>query len=166
MIRNIINLASIGILFVMTPLGAGAASNSSNTAKETIYISVKTTKLRSQPKQYAAGIASLNYGDSLTATENKDGWFRVKNVSGKEGYVHASAVTPRKVVLKTKSQFQASDYEAQDVVLAGKGVNPEVEKLVAQSNGSAVYLKEVDRMEKITVHEKELATFIQSGKLG
>ena len=54
--------------------------------------------------------------------------------------------------------------DAADVVLAGKGFNPAVEKEYAAGR-SDLNFGAVDKMERRTVSDGELATFVKAGKL-
>lgn len=130
-----------------------------------VYVKVRSTKLRSAPKHWATGVSALKYGDTLTKLEESDGWVKVKSGGGASGYLHQSALSDRKVVLKSSSKFQEAGGDSSDVILAGKGFSPEVEKNYAAGN-SELDFRSVDEMERLRVGEQDLASFISSGKLG
>ncbi len=132
-------------------------------ANSPLYVKVRQAKIRSQPKQWAPSVSSLNYGDRVDTLSEEDGaWFKVKK-GGSSGYLHGSAVSERAVVFKsTKSVGKGGDDK--DVILAGKGFNKEVENSYAQKKPDLNY-REVDKMERISVGDTELASFIKEGQL-
>lgn len=85
---------------------------------------------------------------------------------GKKGYVHASAVGEG-AGSKEGSSFFDDDNKSpsgDDVALAGKGFNPQVEKEY-QTKNPTLNFAAVDTMEKITVPDAQLAAFAKAGQL-
>ena len=129
---------------------------------EPLFVSVKSTKLRNQPLHWAASQQRLSYGTKITALDNDNGWFKVQTAEGKTGFIHQSAVTEREIILKDKQDDNVA-HDKSDVVIAGKGFSKEVEKKFA--SGSSLNFSAVNRMERRTVQDKELANFVKEGKL-
>ena len=133
-------------------------------ANDPLYVKVRQAKIRSEPKQWAPGVANLNYGDKVNEIGEEDGaWFKVEK-GGKTGYLHSTAVSERAVVFKSTTSVAKTGND-KDVILAGKGFNKEVESKYSQTKSNLNY-GEVDRMEKLSVGDSELASFIKDGQLG
>ncbi len=129
-----------------------------------LYVKVRQAKIRSQPKQWAPSVSNLKYGDRLDVLSEEDGaWLKVRK-GGTNGYLHSTAVSERVVVFQTKGSV-ASKGNDKDVILAGKGFNKEVEKSYASKKPKLNY-REVDRMERMSVSDSDIASFVKAGKLG
>lgn len=155
-------LVSLLTILVLAPLVALADARK----QALLFVQVRESRLRSQPEFWANAIAPLSYGDSLTplgAAPSSKSWLKVK-LGDTEGYVHVSAVTSRRVVLKVSANRSAKAVNSSDVVLAGKGFNNQVEQSYAASRG--VSFVPVDDVEKISAPSGEEArAFLQNGKL-
>lgn len=131
-------------------------------AEEIGYVQIKSSKIRSAPKIWASAVASVSYGDGLTIIEKEDNWVKVTS-KGKTGYIPASAITPKKVVLASSARVGESSVDPTDAILAGKGFDKGVEaQYAAQSSGN---YQAVNAMEKIKVSEAELRAFVIAGEL-
>ncbi|MFN8389809.1 MAG: SH3 domain-containing protein [Bdellovibrionota bacterium] len=140
-------------------------ASSTLAAPDALFVSVRDAKLRSRAEFWSPTTSDLAYGDQLSVLSANGDWFRVKDSRGHEGFIHQSAITDRKVVLKSSAQFSAQQADQNDVVLAGKGFNSEVEKKYAAGN-HGVNFPAVNAMEQRKVSQRELADFIGSGQLG
>ena len=144
------------IIFVIT-----FAPNLANA--QNVYVTVRETQLRPKADFLSKG-SYLKYGDSLSILDDSNSWLNVKTVFGKQGYVHKSAVTEKRIVLKSGSTSYHTPTSQSDVVLAGKGFNQEVEKQFALQN-STLNFRDVDIMEKPRVAPNDLSAFVLQGKL-
>ena len=134
-------------------------------AESSLYVNVRESKLRLDPQFWAPTVASLPYGTKLAAlgVGSKDNqWLKVR-LDSNEGYVHTSAVTKRRVVLGSAGVGAGDKVDPNNVVLAGKGFNSQVEKSYASSKG--LDFKSVDEVEQYQVNSAEGAAFVKSGKL-
>jgi uncharacterized protein YgiM (DUF1202 family) len=132
-------------------------------AAETLRVRVKSTKLRSSPKFYAGSVASLQFGDSLEKIAAQGDWIQAKTATGTTGWIHSSAVTVPKFSL-TAGRTAQEEATADEVALAGKGFNQQVEEEYRKS--SDLDYTWVDRMAQIQVTEAEMERFFREGKLG
>lgn len=130
-------------------------------ADDQVSVQVKTSKVRSQPNLWSGSVATVSYGDALQKLSEDAGWLKVK-ARGASGYLPASSVTERKVVLNASGSV-AGGHDASDVVLAGKGFNKGVEAQYAQT--SHLNYATVDAIEKVKVSDAEVREFVQSGQL-
>jgi uncharacterized protein YgiM (DUF1202 family) len=139
-------------------LVAGAAV----AATETVTVIVKKTSIRRDRQFYAATVAEADLGEVFTVLGREKGWVKVGTGSG-EGWLHESAVTAKKVA--ASSQGPAGGKVAdEDVALAGKGFNPQVESEYRKRNPQADFAA-VDRMERLGAPEKAMASFLSDGNL-
>jgi uncharacterized protein YgiM (DUF1202 family) len=132
---------------------------------ETMVVKVQTTNLKKEPKFFADTIAVLNIGESVETIGLQNGWYNVKTSSGQVGWLHSSALVEKKSgfsVLSTSVSTQAS---GEEVALAAKGFNKQVEDKYKADNPNINYTW-VDKMLKIKVSTKEIAEFLKKGKLG
>ena len=136
---------------------------SSSFADDTVYVQVRSSKVRSAAQLWAPAVSPVSYGDKLTKIKESGTWLEVKTAKG-SGYIPISAVTKRPVVLGKAGIGKGAAPDAKDVVMAGKGFNHEVEKQFASVG--AVNFKAVDAMEQIRVSDATLRGFVQAGKLG
>jgi SH3-like domain-containing protein len=107
-------------------------------------------------------ITMLKYTDRVEVLEEKRGWARV-SLSGKQGWVHLSALSSKKIVLQAGDKNVEQTASSSEVALAGKGFNAQVEAEYKQEKG--LDYTWVDRMEQITVSAVEIAAFIEEGAL-
>ncbi|MBN1410718.1 MAG: SH3 domain-containing protein [Spirochaetales bacterium] len=130
---------------------------------ESLSIIVKETQAREKPSYLSKGIAKLKYGDKVDTLQLQKDWYKVKLKGGKTGWIHSSAVTNKKIVLKS-SKADAEKYaNSKDVVLAGKGFNEQVEKQYKQQ--SKLDFSAIDKLEKIDVTPEQKEDFLRDGQL-
>lgn len=146
-------------------LGGGISIDPSSvkaaTAEKSLFVQVKNTKLRSDPKFWASSVADLSYGAEVipVASSDNQSWIKVK-YGGQEGYIYVSAVTKRKVIFNSSGDKKV---DPSNMVLAGKGFNRQVESSYASSKG--ISYAAVDEVEAKKVGGPELYNFIHEGKL-
>lgn len=128
-----------------------------------VYVTVRESKLRSKPEFLASPVASIRYGDKLSVVKDSEPWMQV-SFGGKQGYVHSSAISTRKVVLSASKGAAGANVDQSDVVLAGKGFSSEVEKQFAATHSNLSFAA-VDAMERVKISTAELDAFVKQGKL-
>lgn len=130
-----------------------------------IYVQVKESKLRTEPQFWSQPVADLSYGTALVPVgnaPNDKAWIKAK-LGSSEGYVHVSAITKRKVVLKSGASGGQKEASGSSVLLAGKGFNSEVENSYRTSKG--LDFAAVEEVAQLKVEPLEEAAFIRDGKL-
>jgi uncharacterized protein YgiM (DUF1202 family) len=155
----------VSIVIILSLTLIPAAAFSAATGQE-MSVQVRSTKVHSAPEWWSPAVTGVVYGDKVTiisGQKDEGGWLKVQ-VSGKEGYLHISALTSRTVVLKTGAEHTARAADASEVVLAGKGFSKELEGQYARSH--SLSFAPVDQVEHQRVSEGELAAFVKAGKLG
>jgi len=126
-------------------------------------VQVKNSAVRSTPTFLGKVVGQLNYGDQVTAVNEKDGWIQIQ-AKGREGWMHESALTRKKIVFSSGSEQVGKYATTDEVALAGKGFNQSVEKAYRSRNPKLNY-QGVDRMESIQISQKDIQRFIQEGGL-
>ena len=144
----------ISSFFLLTAAAAAAA--------ETVTVITRENTVREDCRFLAPVKTRVNYGDQLDVTSREGDWFRVKFRNAK-GCIHKNAVTERTAALSdtSKKGYAATGDE---VVLAGKGFNPEVEKSYKGKHPELDF-NAVDSIENYRVSDDSLKSFIKAGGL-
>lgn len=132
---------------------------------ETMVVKVQTTNLKKEPKFFADTIAVLKIGESVETIALQNGWYNVKTSSGMVGWLHSSALIEKKAGFSVLSTSVSTKASGEEVALAAKGFNKQVENKYKAENPNVDY-SWVDKMLKIKVSTKEIAEFLKKGKLG
>jgi len=145
-----------GLIFPEIALGA-------TEAPKAMYVKLKESKVRAEPSHLSSVVSTVRYGEAVQPldAEPSKGWFKVKALKG-SGYLHLSAVTPKKVVISGAKVNQNADRA--DLVMAGKGFSLKVEKKYAAQN-STLNFSAVNQMEKLIIADKDLKSFAKEGQL-
>jgi uncharacterized protein YgiM (DUF1202 family) len=125
-------------------------------------VQVRTGQLRERPSFLGKVTAEVSYGDRMTILESRGAWTKVRNAGGGEGWIHTSALTEKKVVLRSGDADAATTASGEELALAGKGFNDEVEARYREENPDVDYTW-VDRMEKIVVDARQAGDFLTAG---
>lgn len=126
-------------------------------------VQVKKSVLKDAPSFLAKNITTLSYGDQVTQIKQKGDWIQI-DTTLKKGWLHASALTDRKVILRSGSQRASTTVSSNEVMLAGKGFNAQVESKYRQKNPQMRF-DLVDKMERYPTSSEAERTFAQRGKL-
>lgn len=146
-------LIGIAILFVALLLA------------ENLIVKVQTTYVRKDPKFYSPAVATLAAGETVTQISAQAGWFKVRISQGVEGWIHSSAVRSKSFSLAALDKSLKTQATTEEVALAGKGFNKQVEEEY-KSRNKELSFAEVDRMLRIIVKTEQLRAFLVNGKLG
>jgi len=134
-------------------------------ADNSMSIQIKKGQLRTTPSFLGKITAELSYGDRVAVIETKDPWLKVrayaKNV---EGWLHNSALTSKKIILKPGANDVAQAASSDELALAGKGFSQQVEGEFKTKNPQLDYTW-VNRMEQMVVSQDQIEQFLKDGKL-
>lgn len=139
-------------------LAAAALLAASAAFAATVTVLVQETALRKRPQSYAPSVGTARLGQKFETEGQESGFYKTAS-----GYIHSSAVTARKVSLGSADSTGGSA-SADEVTLAGKGFNAQVEKSYGSKNGAANF-SGVNAMERRSVSEAALFEFLKSGGL-
>lgn len=140
------------LLLVATVALAGA---------EVMSVQVRSGQLRDKPSFLGKAGAPVSYGDRLTVLESRSGWVRVQG-AGVSGWIHSSALTTKKLALKSGAADLNAGASTDELALAGKGFSDEVEAEYRTEHPDADFTW-IDKMETMTVSPEQAVAFLQTG---
>ena len=128
-------------------------------------VQVKQGEIRSTPSFLGVIIARVSYGDRVYVREEKGSWVKVRKPGLKnEGWIHASALTLKKIVFNPGAANVQTSASSDELALAGKGFSKQVEDEFKSKNPQLDYAW-IDRMEETAVSQVEIERFVKEGKL-
>ena len=142
------------MLFFTMMLCVGVVSYS-QADRNTRYVAVKTTSLKSSTGFFSKDLGTLSLGDAVTIINDDGKWSQIQ-AGGLAGWVTSSSLSARRVTTSN------SAVTASEIAMAGKGFSPDME-MEYRKNGLDYSM--VDSMEQITVPATELFRFINEGRL-
>ncbi|MBW1860372.1 MAG: SH3 domain-containing protein [Deltaproteobacteria bacterium] len=158
MIRQKISIVMF-FLICATALAAFAAG------QKMMSVQVNTGVLRVTPSFLGGIVTRLSYGDRVYVLEEEESWTRVGlSWNADKGWIHSSALTPKKIVLKAGTEDVEVAASGEEIALAGKGFNQQVESEFRAENPNLDFTW-IDRMEKCVVSERQMKRFLKEGGL-
>ncbi len=128
-------------------------------------VQVRKGEIRLTPSFLGRIVALLSYGDRVYVLEEKGSWTKVGLSKGiSDGWIHSSALTRKKIILKAGAQDVQTAASSDELALAGKGFNQQVESEFRAKNPNLDFTW-VDRMEKFVVSEKQMKKFLKKGEV-
>lgn len=131
-------------------------------AAETVQVTTRENALRKECRFFAPVKLKVTLGERLTVKGRKGDWYLV-SARGVNGCIHKSAVETRSFASAGRGAASGGA-SADEVSLAGKGFNPQVEADYRKTNRELNYAA-VDEIVRITVREDELESFVLKGGL-
>jgi uncharacterized protein YgiM (DUF1202 family) len=126
-------------------------------------VQVKEGQLRSTPSFLGSIVGPVSYGDRVETIQKQGDWVDVKSPKNLRGWIHESALTSKQVVLNPGAQTQSAA-SSQEIAMAGKGFNSDVEAQYRKNNARIDYTW-VNRMETFKVSREQMITFLDAGKV-
>lgn len=153
-------LLLIILLLSFTALSAYAVS------QKLMSVQVKSGQVRSTPSFMGKIIDRVAYGVRVSVSREAGGWAKVAVPGrGTAGWMHTSALTEKKIVMKPSAADVRQSASGNEIALAGKGFNREVEREYQARNSGLDYSR-VNVMEQIVVTQAEIQKFVEAGGLG
>jgi len=131
---------------------------------ETFIVKVRSSALRSGPQFFASTVIALKAGDGLLLVSRQADWIQAKSSSGQTGWIHQSAVEPKKIDILAWGQGTKTQATASEVAMAAKGFNKQVEDSYKAKNKNISFVW-VDKMAQIAVTRADLQAFLKQGNL-
>jgi len=147
----------IHILCVLIVAGALAAT----AVAEMMSVQVREGPVRKSPSFMGQVVVTVPYGKRVNVLEKQPGWVKVSTGSA-SGWMHESALTRKRIVMGAGGANVQTDASSDELALAGKGFNSEVEREFQSQNRELNYAA-VDRMENREVATTEIALFLKEG---
>jgi hypothetical protein len=149
-------------LILFTALGlfmAGALCAQALVGK-TMYVTAKTIEVKSSTAFFADTLGTLAYGAPVSVLQEYGKWVQIRSSEPPElnGWVAAASLTSKRIIASSSTSASANE-----IALAGKGFNQEVENAYRQ-NGTLNY-DAIDAMEATLIPNRQLFSFLQEGRL-
>jgi SH3-like domain-containing protein len=125
-----------------------------------MYVTARTLEVKSSVGFFADILGTLSYGAQVSILQEYGKWAQVKSSEPPEisGWVPSASLTSKRIIAGS-----ATSASANEIALAGKGFNQEVENAYRQ-NGTLNY-DAIDAMEEIRIPNRQLFSFLQEGRL-
>jgi hypothetical protein len=134
-------------------------------AEETMSVQVKESVLRATPSFLGKIVANVAYGDRVIVIEKSGAWKKVSLKGGSpQGWISSSALTTKKIVLKAGQASAQTGASQNELALAGKGFNEQVEASFKNQNKKLDYAW-INRMETFKVMPELMNTFLAQGEV-
>ncbi|MCL2193193.1 MAG: SH3 domain-containing protein [Treponema sp.] len=124
-------------------------------ARNTMFVAVETTELRSSTGFFAQDVGTLSLGDEVMVIRDSGRWSEVR-AGSLVGWVASASLSPRRTVRA------GSAVTPGEVALAGKGFGREIE---SEYRLTGPDFSLVDEMEALVIPMSELRQFIIEGRL-
>ena len=131
---------------------------------KTMSVQVKTTPLRDTPSFVGKAGATLSYGDRVEVMNTQGPWAKVNAPGGLTGWVHTSALSSKRIVLKSGQETAQSKASSDELALAGKGFNSDVEGEFKKQHRN-IDFSWIDKMEKTRISSGEMQVFLKEGSV-
>lgn len=142
-----------------------AAGHVPQSRGDTLTVTRKTTKLRTQKRLFAAALAELVEGDRLAVEQKEGPWYQAK-YRELVGWLHETDVSTNKDV-RLSGEGMRENYSASETSAARKGFNPQVEKEFRNGRPSLeAAFQLLDAIQSRVVGEDRLMRFLSEGGLG
>lgn len=146
-------------------MAVSLAAFAGTTPKE-VSVTAKEGNVKAKADHMSKNVEIVVYGDKLKVVSRENDWFQVTTPSGKSGWIHISATTTKKIKLAKDAQVGDDSAGHEEVALAGKGFNKQVEQAYVQDNPEvARAFQQVNQIEARKVPLAQLSAFIKQGKL-
>jgi len=88
---------------------------------KTMSVQIREGRLRTTPSFLGKIIGSVRYGDRVAVLEEKSSWLLVSPPNADRGWIHQSALTVKKIVLRPGEEDVRKAATTDEIALAGKG---------------------------------------------
>ncbi len=134
-------------------------------AQQLMSVQVKEAQLRSAPSFLGKIVEKVEYGKKVEVLEDKGDWHRGRaEETSTEGWMHTSALSKKEIILNPGKEDIQRALSSDEIVLAGKGIGPEVEKKFREGNTRVDYVS-IDKMEQRVISHAQMLTFLKEGEL-
>ncbi|MGE5894193.1 MAG: hypothetical protein ACM34I_09080 [bacterium] len=130
---------------------------------ETARVVTRENAIRESCRFFAPVKAKVRYNDAVAILSREGDWYRVR-FKGTTGCIHKSALEEKKFSLSGLRGSKPSAASQDEVALAGKGFNPQVEKSYRGKNPDLDF-RAVDLIEAYDVPDSKLMEFMKEGGL-
>ncbi len=148
----LILLAVTGVFSAGLALGGGVLT-----------VQVRDGQVRATPSFLGRIVGTLHYGNQVTSLGKNGDWNEVTSAR-MHGWMHRSALTKNRISLQPGGRNAPLAASGDELALAGKGFNKQVESAFKTRNPQLNYAW-VDRMEAMKVSPETMTQFLEQGGL-
>ena len=156
--KKLVAISRMLMLLILMAASAGAA------ASGRMSVQVRQGVVRERPSFLARVVTELPYGTRVDVTGTRGVWYSIGTSTGRTGWMHKSALTRKRLVMRASGTSVDTSASRDELALAGKGFNKEVEAEFRGKNRNLDFTW-IDRMEKITIAPSEISRFVKEGDL-
>ena len=131
---------------------------------ESMRVQVQTGQVRGTPSFLGPVVASVPYGQPVEVLAVQEPWRQVRTAEGKTGWMHASALTAKRIAAQGSGSAVSAGASGDELALAGKGFNADVEAKFKAEHAD-IDFSWVDKMSKMSATASQLAEFAKAGGL-
>lgn len=126
-------------------------------------VEVRQVNVKSAPNYLSGTTATLNYATQVEVSGEQDNWYQITSPSG---WVPKNTLTKHKIDINADKKMAGGKVSHDEVALAGKGFNPQVEAQYKKDNADLRNgYAQVDTIEKFGATDNEIMAFQKAGKL-
>ena len=114
--------------------GLGLLTGLTWAAGQVMSVQVRTTQMRSRPSFLGSAVAEMTYGTQVKMVTQQGPWVKVTSPQGKTGWLHESALSEKDLAMVAGGTEAATGASGEEIALAGKGFNAQVEKEYRKQN--------------------------------
>jgi hypothetical protein len=130
---------------------------------ERMSVQVRRAQVRGKPHFLSGVVGTAAYGTRVAVLATRGDWRRVRVSDELDGWVHVSALTEKRLVLQSGEEDVDLSTTSEEIALANKGFNREVEARYRANNRGARY-DWIDTVEKeYRLAPPTLTRFLRAG---
>ncbi len=153
---------------LLLSLTLGAAISAPALAAEERVVQYKEAPVREKPVPISPTVGKLQFGEKVTVLESpNDAWRRIESASKISGWIRASALEEPAKFTKNTGEVPAG-VTGGELLNAGKGINPEMERDYVTQNNLQNQLAALDAIEANPLFKADYAekqAFLTQGNL-
>ncbi len=145
------------LFFCMASMACGVRA-------ELLSVQVQSGQVRETPSFLGKVVTTVPYAQSVETLGGQGPWQQVRTPDGKVGWLHASALTGKRLQAQSGGGSVSAGASGDELALAGKGFNSDVEARF-KADHREVDFTWVDKMYKFNASPSQIADFMKVGGL-
>ena len=130
----------------------------------TLRVQVQTGQVRKTPSYLGEVVTTVPYGQAVEALGTQQAWQQVQTLDGKTGWMHSSALTTKRITVKTTAAPLSTGASGDELALAGKGFSADVEAQFKEEHANIDFTW-VDKMGQANASANDIKQFVKVGGL-
>ena len=131
---------------------------------ESLRVQVQNGQVRRTPSFMGQVVATVPYGQAVTAQPAQGDWRQIQTSDGKTGWMHTSALTAKRISMQGGGGAVNTGASGDELALAGKGFNADVEAKYKTDHANIDFTW-VDKMSTMGVSSAKISEFATVGGL-